>query len=180
MIHLRTRAKCNAVSCPAGLVWMSVLTHLLFSSRCALSFPALAALVSLDSARGLAAVHPGAPSCGRPRDGLGWLEWWLIGDSEAWSYFIAADAVTKRVGAPGTALHAVVSDPRRECEKAKGHLRDRESQHLQQPWALGPASPPECSCNPLYFPGNICSYFTFSDTLYLLMRSEPFCPILIM
>ena len=40
---------------------LSVLTHLLFSSRCALSFPALAALVSLDSARGLAAGGPGWP-----------------------------------------------------------------------------------------------------------------------
>ena len=79
MIHLRTRATCNAVSCPGGLVWKFVLTHWLFSGRCALSFPALAALVSLASARGLAAVLRGAQAVGSPGVAWGWLEWWPQG-----------------------------------------------------------------------------------------------------
>lgn len=47
--------------------------HWLFSGRCALSFPALASLVSLASARGLAAVLRGAQASGEggPWDGLG-------------------------------------------------------------------------------------------------------------
>lgn len=92
-----------------GWVWMSVLTHTCSSAvDVHWGFLLWHALVSLDSLK-TPLRSTQNPSCGHYRNGLGW-QCQQSGIVKR-RLPVAADAVTKRVGAPGTALHAVVYVP---------------------------------------------------------------------